>query len=218
LTLTLRHARPHGDVSTEFHTAQGSFTLVPLPDGGLRSSLVCVLESGQAHLLEALTGDALDLEIERRSHSILGKVRVEPSRGIFPMRITTARRLAANRVALVGEAAHLFPPIGAQGLNLGLRDAATVSEIAGEINRAGGDIGGESAMAEYERRRRPDVRSRTVAVDFLNRSLLSDFLPVQFLRGLGLYVLGRVGPLRRAAMREGVAPSAAIPLLMRAKS
>ena len=73
-------------------------------------------------------------------------------------------------------------------------------------------------MAEYERRRRPDVRSRTVAVDFLNRSLLSDFLPVQFLRGLGLYVLRRVGTLRRAAMREGVAPSAATPLLMRAKS
>jgi 2-octaprenyl-6-methoxyphenol hydroxylase len=216
LTFTLRHAQPHGDVSTEFHTAQGPFTLVPLPDEGRRSSLVCVLASRQAHRLAALTGAALDLEIERRAHSILGKVRVEPGRGVFPMRIATAHPLAANRVALVGEAAHLFPPIGAQGLNLGLRDAAAIAEIAGEIHRAGGDIGGEAAMAEYERRRRPDVRSRTVAVDFLNRSLLSDFLPVQFLRGLGLYALGCIGPLRRAAMREGVAPSAATPLLMQA--
>jgi len=222
LTFTLRHTRPHGDVSTEFHTAQGPFTLVPLPDGrlvrdgGPRSSLVCVLEGRQAHRLAALSGNALDLEIERRAHSILGKVQVDPGRGAFAMRVAKARRLAANRVALVGEAAHVFPPIGAQGLNLGLRDAATIAEIAGSINHTGGDIGGAAAMAEYESRRRPDVASRSLAVDFLNRSLLSDFLPVQALRGLGLYALGQIGPLRRAAMREGVAPSAATPALMRA--
>jgi 2-octaprenyl-6-methoxyphenol hydroxylase len=213
LTFTVSHARPHRDISTEFHTAAGPFTLVPLP--GLRASIVCVVANREAERIAALTGDALDREIERRCHSILGRVRVEHGHGAFPMRVATAHQLAANRVALVGEAAHVLPPIGAQGLNLGLRDAAAVAEIAGDIHRAGGDIGGAAAMAEYERQRRLDVRSRTLGVDLLNRSLLSDFLPAHLLRGLALYALDRVGPLRRSAMREGIAPSAAAPLLMR---
>src|SRR5580704_1459096 len=213
LTFTLGHDRPHHDISTEFHTANGPFTLVPLP--GLRSSLVCVTTAADAEQLGALTGAALDQEIERRAHSILGKVRVEPGRGAFALAVATATRLAANRIALVGEAAHQFPPIGAQGLNLGLRDAVTIAEIAGEIDRAGGDIGSAQATAEYDRRRRGDVIGRTVAVDLLNRSLLTDFLPAQGLRGLGLYLLGHVGPLRRAVMREGVAPSGVLPALMR---
>ncbi len=210
LTLTLAHARPHLDISTEFHTAHGPFTLVPLP--GSRSSLVWVAASDEAERICALTGAALDLEIERRSHSILGKAQAEPGRGAFPMAVATAKTFGANRVALVGEAAHLFPPIGAQGLNLGLRDAVTIAEIAGDIHRRGGDIG--DAAAAYDRRRRADITGRTVAVDLLNRSLLSDFLAVQGLRGLGLYALDRIGPLRRAAMREGVAPHLGLPALM----
>jgi len=210
LTFTLAHTRPHHNISTEFHTAHGPFTLVPLP--GARSSLVWVVATGEAERLCALTGPALDAEIERRSHSILGKTRVEPGRGAFPMAVATADEFAANRVALVGEAAHLVPPIGAQGLNLGLRDAVTIAEIAGDIHRGGGDIG--DATAEYDRRRRADIRSRSVAVDLLNRSLLSDFLAVQGLRGLGLYAIDRIGPLRRAVMRAGVAPRAAMPALM----
>jgi 2-octaprenyl-6-methoxyphenol hydroxylase len=212
LTFTLAHARPHRGVSTEFHTAHGPFTLVPLP--GDRSSLVWVAASGDAARLSALTGAALDAEIERRSHSILGRVQVEPGAGAFPMMAATARTFGANRVALAGEAAHLFPPIGAQGLNLGLRDAVTIAEIAGEVHRHGGDIG--DATAVYDRRRRADITGRTMAVDLLNRSLLSDFLAVQGLRGLGLYALDRIGPLRRAAMREGVAPYVGLPALMRA--
>jgi 2-octaprenyl-6-methoxyphenol hydroxylase len=210
LTFTLAHTRPHYDISTEFHTAHGPFTLVPLP--GNRSSLVWVAARDEAQRLRALAGAALDAEIERRSHSILGKVQVEPGHGAFPMAVATARRFAASRVALVGEAAHLFPPIGAQGLNLGLRDAVAVAEIAGDIHRRGGDIG--DATAAYDRRRRADITGRTVAVDLLNRSLLSDFLAVQGLRGLGLYALDRIGPLRRAAMREGVAPHLGLPALM----
>src|SRR5262249_35926897 len=117
-----------------------------------------------------------------------------------------------NRVALVGEAAHLFPPIGAQGLNLGVRDAVAIAEIAGDIHRRDGDIA--DAIAIYDRRRRADITSRSIAVDLLNRSLLSDFLPIQGLRGLPLYALDRIGPLRRAAMREGVAPRTGLPALM----
>jgi 2-octaprenyl-6-methoxyphenol hydroxylase len=216
LTYILSHSRPHHDISTEFHTADGPFTVVPLP--GLRSSLVCVVSPAEAESLARLSGAGLDAEIEQRCHSILGKVHVEPGHRAFPLLVATASRPAAGRVALVGEAAHVFPPIGAQGLNLGLRDAVTIAEVAGDAFRGGRDIGADGVTAEYERRRRPDIGSRTLAIDILNRSLLSDFLAVQGLRGLGLYALDRVGPLRRAVMREGIAPSAAMPLLMRGEA
>ena len=135
---------------------------------------------------------------------ILGKIEVEPGRGLFPLSVATARRFADKRIALVGEAAHVIPPIGAQGLNLGLRDAATIGELAIAAHREGGDIGAEDVLAAYDKMRRGDVAGRTLAIDLLNRTLLSDFLPVQGLRGLGLYLLDRIGPLRRAVMREGL--------------
>ncbi len=213
LTYILHHARPHDDTSTEFHTVEGPFTLVPLP--GRRSSVVCVAGNIAAERLAGLSGAALDIEIERRSHSILGKLRVDPVHGIFPLATATPARMAANRIALVGEAGHLLPPIGAQGLNLGLRDAASVAEVAGEIYRSGGDIGGTAATDEYHRRRHADVTNRTVSVDLLNRSLLADVVALQGLRGFGLYALTRLAPLRRAVMREGVAPATALPGLMR---
>jgi 2-octaprenyl-6-methoxyphenol hydroxylase len=215
LTLNLGHTRPHKGVSTEFHTQSGPFTLVPLP--GLRSSLVCVAEPDEAGRLAELDAQMLSAEIERRSHSILGKITVEDGRGLFPLGVETAQSFARNRIALVGEAAHTIPPIGAQGLNLGLRDAATISELVVEARRDGDDVGSADALARYERLRRADVMSRAFAVDALNRSLLSDFLPVQGARGFGIYLLDRIAPLRRAVMREGVEP-AAQPRLMRGEA
>jgi 2-octaprenyl-6-methoxyphenol hydroxylase len=212
LTYIMSHSRPHHDISTEFHTEYGPFTVVPLP--GNRSSVVCVVAPREAERLAGLSGGELNAEIERRCHSILGKVEVEPGHGAFPLMVATAERAAAHRVALVGEAAHVFPPIGAQGLNLGLRDAVTIAEIAGAV-APGGDHGADAVTAEYERRRHADIGGRILAVDILNRSLLSDLLPVQGLRGLGLYALDRVGIFRRALMREGVTPRAATPALMR---
>ena len=215
LTLNLAHARPHSGISTEFHTETGPFTLVPLP--GLRSSLVCVLEPEAAAELGALDASALSAEIERRAHSILGKISVEDGRGVFPLAIETAESFGRDRVALVGEAAHVIPPIGAQGLNLGLRDAATVAELVVEARNAEHDVGAPDLLAKYDQMRRADVTTRTAAVDVLNRSLLSDFLPVQGARGFGLYMLDRIAPLRRAVMREGVEP-AAQPRLMRGET
>ena len=119
---------------------------------------------------------------------------------------------------LIGEAAHVIPPIGAQGLNLGLRDAATIAELVVAARRDGGDVGADDLTARYDRMRRADVTSRTLAVDLLNRSLLSDFLPLQGARGLGLFLIDRIGPLRRAVMREGVAPLASQPRLMRGET
>ena len=216
LTFNLTHARPHNDTSTEFHTETGPFTLVPLP--GRSSSLVFVVGPAQARRLSKFDDTAISAEIERRSHSILGKVAVGPGRGTFPLAVETARSLAANRVALVGEAAHVIPPIGAQGLNLGLRDGATIAEMAAEARRDGTDPGSPDLLKRYDARRRSDIGARTFAVDLLNRSLLSDLLPLQGARGLGLYLLDRIGPLRRMVMREGVAPIAAQPRLMRGES
>jgi 2-octaprenyl-6-methoxyphenol hydroxylase len=216
LTVCLKHTRPHHETSTEFHTPSGPFTLVPLP--GLRSSLVWVLDPAQADAIAALDNAELAGEIERASHSILGKIDVDPGRGLFPLSVATARHFGARRVALVGEAAHVIPPIGAQGLNLGLRDAATIGELAVAAQREGGDIGGDALLTAYEKMRRADVGSRTLAIDLLNRTLLTDFLPVQGMRGLGLYIIDRIGPLRRAVMREGVQPTAAQPRLMRGEA
>src|SRR5581483_7012899 len=167
----------------------------------------------------AILNDAdLANELERRAHSILGQMTVEPGRGVFPLLARTARRFAADRIALVGEAAHVLPPIGAQGLNLGLRDAATIGELVVAAHRDGRDIGADDLLSRYERMRRADVDSRTLAIDLLNRALLSDLLPLQGVRGLGLYLLDQIGPLRRAVMREGIAPAVNQPRLMRGEA
>jgi len=216
LTVCLKHTRPHHNTSTEFHTPSGPFTLVPLP--GQRSSVVWVLDPAQADIVREMDDATLAAEIERASHSILGKITVESGRGLFPLSVMTARHFGARRIALVGEAAHVIPPIGAQGLNLGLRDAASIGEVAVAAHRDGRDIGGDDVLATYEKMRRADVTSRTLAIDLLNRTLLTDFLPVQGMRGLGLYMIDRIGPLRRAVMREGVAPAAAEPRLMRGEA
>jgi 2-octaprenyl-6-methoxyphenol hydroxylase len=201
----LRHTLPHHDTSTEFHTPHGPFTLVPLA-GGNRSSLVWVDRPEEAQRHAALSDGEIAAEIERRSHFILGSVTLDGPRQVFPLSGMTARAFAANRAMLVGEAAHLFPPIGAQGLNLGYRDVAALGDILDEtLGKNGDDPGSPVATAAYDRARRGDILSRTAAVDALNRTLLSDFLPVQALRGLGLFLIDRVPMLRQMAMRQGVA-------------
>ena len=213
LTYNVAHSRPHRNISTEFHTEHGPFTTVPLP--GDRSSIVCVVDAAEADHMQALSGEALNLELERRSHSLLGKISALPGHGTFPLVRESARRFAGERIALVGEAAHRFPPIGAQGLNLGLRDAAAIAEIAADHPD---DPGAPAVTDRYDLERRTDVVTRSFAVDLLNRSLLSDLLPMQGLRGIGLHLLNTVGPLRRAMMREGVMPRAAQPKLMRGEA
>lgn len=200
LVVNLRHSRPHQDTSTEFHTATGPFTLVPLP--GFRSNLVWVGTGKETEDRAALSDQALAEAIESQSASILGSIGVDGGRQVFPLSGMTATRFAANRVVVVGEAAHVFPPIGAQGLNLGYRD---VSALGNALRGPIADPGKADLLEAYDRSRRGDVLSRTTAVDMLNRTLLTDFVPVQGLRGLGLFLLDRLPPLRRAVMRHGVA-------------
>jgi 2-octaprenyl-6-methoxyphenol hydroxylase len=212
VTANFAHSRPHHDVSTEFHTPSGPFTLVPLP--GNRSSLVCVVTPDEAASLLALDDVAFAREIERRSQGILGKVTLEPGRGRFDLTVMTPTRFGGPRVALIGEAAHVVPPIGAQGLNLGLRDGAALADCLADALLVGADIGGAAAMQAYDIARRADIVSRSAAIHTLNRSLLSEFMPLNSARGLGLWLMDQIGPLRRAFMREGLQPGHALPRLM----
>lgn len=155
----------------------------------------------------ALSDDELSDAAEKQSHSILGGIRIEPGRHLFPLAIEQPAKIARHRVALIGEAAHVVPPIGAQGLNMGLRDAADIADIVRNAMLSGEDPGAALVIDRYASARGADVASRTFAIDLANRSLLSDFLPMQSLRAAGLHLIGSFGPLRRIAMREGLSPS-----------
>ena len=205
LTFNVSHSRPHRNISTEFHTPQGPCVFVPL--AGDRSSVVWVASPREAERLLALTDDELSAAAEAQSHSILGRLRVEAGRHLFPLAIERPKRFAQARVALIGEAAHVLPPIGAQGLNMGLRDAADIADIVREAMTIGEDPGAPPVLERYHSARRADVTTRTLAIDLANRSLLSEFWPLQSLRAAGLHMIGSIGPLRRIAMREGLAPS-----------
>jgi 2-octaprenyl-6-methoxyphenol hydroxylase len=216
VTAILAHDRDHRDTSTEFHTRHGPFTLVPLP--GRRSSLVWVTSKPEAERLSQLDDAALALVIERQAQSHLGAMRVDGPRGLVPMTGLSVNRYWATRLALVGEAAHVFPPIGAQGLNLGFRDVASLRDAVVDGQRDAHEPGSEETLIRYQRSRDLDVRLRTAAVDGLNRTLLTGMLPTDFLRGAGLLALSHIGPLRRVVMREGVLPRVGAPRLMQGAS
>jgi 2-octaprenyl-6-methoxyphenol hydroxylase len=201
LVLNFAHSREHGGISTEFHTETGPFTQVPLP--GRRSSLVWVVRPEEAAVLLEMEAEALSTRIEDRMQSMLGKIEVEQGRQVYPLSSAMPSRFAARRVALVGEAAHVFPPIGAQGLNLGVRDIQDLVVIA---RASRDDPGAPAALMRYDARRRPDIMARSSAVSVLNHSLLTDFLPAQFMRSAGLGLLAGFPPLRGFFMREGLLP------------
>ena len=204
VVLNLEHTRAHGGISTEFHRPTGPFTLVPLP--GNASSLVCVENEAGADRLLSMNQSELAIELERRAHSILGKFTIATKPQSFPLSGLAAKALTAGRTALIAETAHVFPPIGAQGLNLSYRDIAALVSVLEAAQLRGHDIGDASVLDKYAAKRRTDIISRTGAVDLLNRSLLYDFFPLQMARSTGLYLAERVPPLRRLLMREGMAP------------
>jgi 2-octaprenyl-6-methoxyphenol hydroxylase len=213
IATSFRHARAHGGITTELHRQTGPITTVPLP--GSASSLVWVETPSEAGRLAALEDKAFLAALEERLQGVLGALSGVAPRAQHPLSGLHAERMAQHRVALVGEAAHVLPPIGAQGLNLSLRDAAALAECVADARDRGEDIGGAAALEAYHRARIVDVMSRTASVELLNRSLLADFLPFQALRGFGLHLLANVPPLRRMAMRGGLEPAGPLPRLMR---
>jgi 2-octaprenyl-6-methoxyphenol hydroxylase len=217
-TALLSHAKPHRNISTEFHTRSGPCTLVPLcvaENKPNRSSLVWLMSPEAAERRRALSNSELAQEIEDQVNSLLGKIEIDGPGGFFPMAGMSANRLVGHRIALVGEAAHIFPPLAAQGLNLSLRDSAALAEVLEDARALGHDIGSAQTLKTYASARRSDIFLRTNGVDILNRALLSNLFPVDFLRGAGLFAFSMIGPLRRALMREGVLTHGTLPRLMR---
>jgi 2-octaprenyl-6-methoxyphenol hydroxylase len=208
------HALPHENVSTELHKEQGSVTTVPLPDP-CASSLIWVGPAEEIASLMRHDTEAFAEALQERLNGILGRITAIGARAEFPVAGLSAATLAGKRTVLIGEAAHLLPPIGAQGLNLGLRDAAALADCVASALKRGGDPGGEGVLAAYRAARRLDVLTRTVGVDLLSRSLLTNLVPIQAARGLVLHGINALPPLRRMVMRIGLTPPTELPSLMR---
>lgn len=203
LAFTVAHEHAHRNVSTELYLSGGAFTLIPLPDqaGGPASAVVWMNDGPEAVRLAALGADAFAEAATRRSCGVLGNLRLISPRRVFPVVTQTARALTAERVALIAEAAHVLPPIGAQGLNTSLRDVACLRDLA----RAAPDgLGDRKMLDAYARRRADDMRIRARAIDLYNRVCRSAAPPVQSLRALGLRLTHDVGPVRRSVMRAGL--------------
>lgn len=210
---SFRHTKPHRGVSTELHKEHGSLTTVPMPDP-LQSALIWIETPAQTDILMACDEDKFAAHLQERLGDTLGAISAVGPRAAFPVAGLTAKTLAQNRTALIGEAAHVMPPIGAQGLNLGLRDAAALADCVAEAMQHGKDPGGAAVLARYASARQFDVLSRAVGVDLLNRSLLTGLLPVQAARGVFLAGLNAFAPLRRLVMRVGLEPPSSLPSLM----
>lgn len=211
---SFRHGRPHQGVSTELHKENRSVTTVPLPDPHA-SSLIWVGPRSEIAQLMQLDAERFEEELSARLGGLLGSISALGPRAEFPVTGLSADTLAANRTALVGEAAHILPPIGAQGLNLGFRDAAALADCVAIALGRDGDPGGDDVLASYRRVRGLDILTRTLGVDLLNRSLLSQFLPLQAARGIVSHGLKALPPLRRLVMRLGLTPPSELPSLMR---
>jgi 2-octaprenyl-6-methoxyphenol hydroxylase len=213
LASSFAHSLPHDGISTEYHKRSGPLTTVPLPDG--RSSLVWMDRPHRIGAVMAMADDVFCSLLQAELHGDLGRIAAPGPRRAFPMRGLLARRFAARRVLLVGEAAHLLPPIGAQGLNISMRDGAHAAELINGALEESRDPGAESLLVEYERRRRRDVMPRQAIVDLANRSLLAALLPIDALRSTGLGLVATVPWLRRLAIETGLGLGDDLPLVMR---
>lgn len=206
LVFSVAHALPHGDASTEIHRSGGPFTLVPLPDGpeGHRSAVVWMEEGPKAAALAALPEPDFDAALAERACGLLGDIRLIGRRGLWPIVAQLAARLDGPRTALVAEAAHVVPPIGAQGLNMSLADIAALLDLCVAAREAGEDFGGPAVLARYHRARHADLGLRVAGIDALNRAAMAGARPLRDLRRAGLHLLAGTPPLRRAAMRLGL--------------
>ena len=208
-----RHSRAHHGIVNELHRRSGPLTTVPLP--GARSSLVWVDEPQEAQRIASLRDGAFNALLEERLQGVLGTIADPDARVLYPLTGLSVDSMGASRIALVGEAAHVVPPIGAQGLNIGLRDAAVLADCAADARLMGLSLGGPEMLNAYNSQRRADVLARSFSIDLLNRSLLADLLPLDFGRGLAAHAIARFTPLRRLLMEGGMGLTGQLPSLMR---
>lgn len=207
LAFAVTHPIPHDNVSTEVHRSGGPFTLVPLPDrDGRPASAVVWMEDGpRAEDLAAMAVADFEAAMLDRSCGLFGPLTLVTRRSLWPIIAQKARGLTAPHLALVAEAAHVVPPIGAQGLNMSLADIATLRDLA----VAAPDRLGEAAMLDaYARARMPDIALRVAGITALNRMSQAGQPVMQDLRGLGIDLLHGIKPVRTTLMRLGLGASA----------
>ena len=201
LAFACTHADPHRHVSTEVYNSGGAFVTVPLPDykGQPASSIVWMGSGPDVQDLKAMEDDAFDTVLTQRALHIMGPMRrITPLR-VWPIVTRTATALTARRTALVAEAAHVLPPIGAQGLNTSIADIAALADSI-----AGGDPGRDAALHAYARSRHRDMALRATAIDAFNRLCQSDTGPLQTLRATGLKAVHDLAPLRQRITMAGM--------------
>lgn len=203
LAFAVTHPLPHGAVSTELYDAGGAFVLVPLPDheGQPASAVVWMQDGPEALRLAALDDTAFGAAATERSAAVLGPLTPVTPRRVWPVVTQTADRLTAERVALVAEAAHVMPPIGAQGLNTSLHDVRALVDAA---IADPGALGSTGFLQKYEAARARDVALRAQVIDAYNRLCRSDAAPAQALRSAGLKLVHDLAPVRKAVMRAGM--------------
>ena len=213
IAATFEHSLAHDDLSIEYHRPAGPLTTVPLP--GHRSGLVWMETPERTGGLMAIDDCEFERELQAATHGQLGRIFAVGDRAVFPMSGLIASDFGGPRTLLVGEAAHVVPPIGAQGLNMSLRDAATAAELVSEARRNGLDPGGEDVLRRYGQLRRGDVLPRQEAIHYMNRSLLGGPVLLSALRVLGLTAIDQISPLREMTMSQGLGTLQQLPLAMR---
>lgn len=203
LAFAVTHPRPHENVSTEIHRSGGPFTLVPLPDrDGQPSSAVVWMERGPEILrLAALPVEEFQAEINARSCEVLGPLTLVSQRTMWPIIAQVADRMAGQRTALIAEAAHVVPPIGAQGLNMSLGDLGCLLDLAQKYRD---DLGNAPMLDAYHRARHTEVKTRMMGIDALNRASMLESQGLRDLRATTLNALYSAAPVRRVLMKAGL--------------
>ena len=207
LTFAVAHMQPHDNISTEIHRSGGPFTLVPLPDhqGLPCSSVVWMAQGAEVLRLAALDTTAFEAEATARAAHLYGPLKLVSRRQTWPIISQIADRMAAERVVLVAEAAHVLPPIGAQGLNMSLADMACLLELA---NAHPSDLGHVKMLDTYTKRRHPEAALRVAGIDALNRASMAGSPLVHSLRATGIRALHDAAPIRRGLMKLGLGATA----------
>lgn len=205
LTALLNHTKSHRHTSTEFHRPGGPFTLVPMP--GNVSSLVWLDTTTNIERMLRLSKKDLEQTLQDLSQGLLGTITLQTNPEAWPLKVMKAKSYTADRVALIAEAAHVLSPIGAQGLNLSLRDAQGLfNEIINAMS-CGLDQGSPAVLKKYAANRALDISMRVAGTHVFNQIVATDSPFLASLRQLGLRVVSSLTPLRRMAMQEGLAPS-----------
>jgi 2-octaprenyl-6-methoxyphenol hydroxylase len=216
IVTTVAHERDHNGRAEEHFLPAGPFAILPLT--GKRSSIVWTEDAKEAARLIALPDADFHAELEKRFGLKLGDIEVAGPRRAFPLGLYTARSFIAERIALIGDAAHIIHPIAGQGLNMGLRDAAALAEVIADAVRLGLDPGAVDTLERYQRWRRFDTMAMGIATDGLNRLFSNKSDLLRALRDLGLGVVERIPPLKQFFIREAAGFTGEVPKLLRGET